>query len=341
MARPEQGGRLGEFSRIRRYLAPLAAGCPGALGLTDDAAVLTVPNGQELVVTTDAMVAGVHFLDSDPPADIAAKLLRTNLSDLAAMGAVPFGYSLVLALPLERDDAWLAAFAAGLAEDQQRYVIPLTGGDSVATSGPVTLAISALGLVPAGQALTRRVRGPAAEQLLFVTGTLGDAALGLKFVLGTLEAAAAPAADRAALIGRLRRPEPRLTVGQALRGLATAALDISDGLVADIGHIAEVSGCSAVIYAQKLPLSAPARALLGRNPALWPAILTGGDDYELAFTAPNACKPALMQLENRLGVAITEIGRLENGPAGQVTAYDDEGQPLRLATAGWSHFPGD
>jgi len=338
MSPPE--ARLGEFGRIRRYLAPLAAGCPGALGLLDDAALLTVPAGQELAVTTDAMVGGVHFLESDPPADIAAKLLRTNLSDLAAMGAAPFGYSLVLSLPRDLDESWLAAFAGGLAEDQSQYGIPLIGGDSVATRGPITLMVSALGLIPAGKALTRRLSGPVEDQALFVTGSIGDAALGLKFVLGELDGAAAPAADRAALIARLRRPEPRLATGQALRGLATAALDISDGLIADVGHICEVSGCAATIETARLPLSPPARALLERRPELLAAVLGGGDDYELAFAAPAARRADLAALAERLGVAITEIGRFEAGPAGRVAALDAAGRPLALDTAGWSHFPG-
>ncbi|MEI6558584.1 MAG: thiamine-phosphate kinase [Rhodospirillaceae bacterium] len=331
---------LGEFARIARFLAPLAAGCPGAFGLTDDAAVLAVPAGQQLVVTTDAMVADVHFLADDPPADIAAKLLRTNLSDLAAMGAAPFGYSLVLSLPRTQSQDWLAGFAAGLAADQEQYGISLIGGDCVSTRGPVTLAISALGLVPAGQALRRRVAGPVCRQALFVTGTIGDAALGLKFVLGDLDAAAAPAADRAALIARLRRPEPRLAAGQALRAIASAALDVSDGLIADLGHLCEVSGCAAVIAAARVPLSEPARALLARRPELLETVLTGGDDYELAFAAPAAARPALGALAAGLGVAITEIGHLETGPAGRVEVRDAAGSPLALAGRGWSHFPG-
>ena len=330
--------RLGEFDRIRRYLAPLAADCPGALGLTDDAALLKVPEGRELVVTTDAMVAGVHFLASDPPADIAAKLLRTNLSDLAAMGAEPFGYSLVLSLPREVDEAWLAAFADGLAADQRRYGIPLIGGDSVATRGPATLAVSALGLVPAGAALTRRLATPPEGQSLFVTGSIGDAALGLRFVLGDLDGSSASADDRAVLVARLRRPEPRLAVGRALRGLAVAAIDISDGLVADIGHICEVSGCAAIIDSGQLPLSAPARTLLRRRPDLMATVLTGGDDYELAFAAPAARRDALIALAGSLGVAITEIGHLEAGPAGRVVVLDGAGQAMTLGTAGWNHF---
>ena len=338
MTQPEPP--LGEFGRIRRYLAPLTASCPGALDLTDDAALLTVPWGQQLVVTTDAMVGGVHFLESDPPPDIAAKLLRSNLSDLAAMGAAPFGYSLVLSLPRELDESWLAAFAGGLSKDQSQYGIPLIGGDSVATRGPITLAISALGLVPAGKALTRHVKGEVSGQVLFVTGTIGDAALGLKFVLGELDDTAAPAEARAALIARLRRPEPRLALGQALRGLATAAIDISDGLIADIGHICAVSGCAAVIDAARLPLSPPARALTSRRPELLATALTGGDDYELAFAAAAESRSELEALSQSLGVAITEIGRLEAGPAGRVEALGGDGRPLALNATGWSHFPG-
>ena len=334
------GPGLGEFGRIARYLAPLAAGCPGALGLLDDAALLSVPAGRQLVVTTDAMVGGVHFLESDPPADIAAKLLRTNLSDLAAMGAAPFGYSLVLSLPRALPESWLAAFAAGLAEDQSQYGIALIGGDSVTTRGPITLAVSALGLVPAGEALTRRLQGPVAGQALYVSGTIGDAALGLKLVLGELKEDAADAADRVALIARLRRPEPRLGLGQALRGMATAAVDVSDGLLADCGHICEVSGCAAVIETARLPLSAPARRLLERRPELLGAILGGGDDYELLFAIPSERRAELAALAARLGVAINEIGRLEAGPAGRVTAVDAAGRPLAPAAAGWNHFPG-
>ncbi len=328
----------GEFDRIRRYLAPLAVGCPGALSLTDDGAVLRVPGGHELVVTTDAMVAGVHFLDSDPPADIAAKLLRTNLSDLAAMGAAPFGYSLVLSLPRALDESWLAAFAQGLAEDQSQYGISLIGGDSVSTRGPITLAVSALGLVPEGGALTRRLRAGPEGQLLFVTGCLGDAALGLKFVLGELEETLASQEDRAALIRRLRRPEPRLVLGLALRGLASAALDVSDGLIADVGHICEVSGCAVAIESARLPLSSSARAVLERRPALLTAVLAGGDDYELAFAASAEIRAELAALAVRFGVEITEIGRFYDGPAGEVVVLDHDGRVLRPEARGWSHF---
>lgn len=334
---------LGEFGRIARYLRPLAAGCPGALNLTDDAAVLPVPPGYELVVTTDAMVAGIHFFPDDSPDDIAAKLLRVNLSDLAAMGAAPFAYTLVLALPPTLQEDWLAAFCAGLKSDQARYGIPLAGGDSVSTPGPITLSVTALGLVPCGRALTRRVRGPVdrvAEQRVFVTGTIGDAALGLALAEGRLGSPPVSADAAAMLIARLRRPEPRLGLGLALRDMATAAIDISDGLIADLGHIAEVTGCSAIIEGARLPLSAAARSLLDWRPDLLASVVGGGDDYELVFTAPAGDRATVAALAAQHGVAITEIGRLTSAPTGQVEILDFDGQPLALTRRGWNHFTG-
>ncbi|WP_029011198.1 thiamine-phosphate kinase [Azospirillum halopraeferens] len=323
----------GEFGRIARYFKPLAAGFAGARGLADDAAVFAVPPGRELVVTMDAMVAGIHFLPDDPPADIAAKLLRVNLSDLAAMGAEPLAYTLAVSLPRDLPEAWLAAFAAALGEDQQRYGIALAGGDSVSTRGPVTLAVTAFGTVPAGQALPRAT---ARRDPLFVTGTIGDAALGLAVALGELEVADAGA--QAHLLGRLRRPEPRLTVGRGLRGLAITAIDVSDGLVADLAHLAEESGCAAVLEAARVPLSVAARSVVGDDPALLVRALTGGDDYELLFTAPADRRADVAALAARTGVAIAEIGHLLDGPTGTVTVTDATGAPLDVPARGWVHF---
>lgn len=339
---------MGEFGRIDRYFKPLARGYAGALGLTDDAALIQVPGGHELVVTTDAMVAGVHFLADDPPADIAAKLLRVNLSDLAAMGAVALGYTLVTALPRDLDEAWLAAFAGGLGADQRRFGVHLIGGDSVSTAGPITLSVTAFGLVPSGRALTRRAPAAAPAAAggsddggipIFVTGTIGDAALGLLAVLGRLEEEGLEPADRAALVDRLRRPEPRLPLAPGLRDLAVAAIDISDGLIADLGHIAEVSGRAATVQADRVPLSPAARRLVAARPDLLVSVLTGGDDYELLFAAPADRREALAALGRRHGVAITEIGRLDGaGPAGRVAVIDGQGQPLPLTRTGWTHF---
>ncbi|WP_448189705.1 thiamine-phosphate kinase [Azospirillum sp. sgz301742] len=318
---------LGEFGRIDRFFKPLAAGFAGARGLADDAAVFGVPDGREIVVTADAMVAGVHFLASDPPGDIAAKLLRVNLSDLAAMGAEPLAYTLVTALPRELGEDWLAAFTAGLAEDQRRFGIHLAGGDSVSTSGPITLSVTAFGLVPQGQALPRR-----SERIgdpVFVTGRIGDAALGLQVVLGKL---AGPGMEP--LVARLRRPDPRVTVGPRLRGLAVSCIDVSDGLVADLGHLVEESGCAAVLHAARVPVPAVA----GGDPALLALALTGGDDYELLFTAPEDARGELVALAAESGVAITEIGRTVAGPAGRVEVLDAQGEPLALPRRGWDHF---
>ena len=325
---------LGEFGRIDRYFKPLAAGFPGARGLADDAAVFGLPPDQELVVTTDAMVAGVHFSPDDAPGDIAAKLLRTNLSDLAAMGAAPHAYTLVTALPKTVGEDWLAAFAAGLGEDQERFGIGLAGGDSVSTTGPVTLSVTAFGLVPKGRALPRWGGRPGDR--VFVTGTIGDAALGLQVAFGKIEVADEVA--RGALLRRLRRPDPRTGVGPRLVGLATACLDVSDGLVADLGHLCEESRCAAVLDATRVPLSDSARAVVGADAAMLSLALTGGDDYELLFTAPEEARPALRTLAVDTGVPIAEIGLLAGGDAGSVGVVGADGQPIALPVRGWEHF---
>ncbi|MDQ2101239.1 thiamine-phosphate kinase [Azospirillum sp. C340-1] len=334
MTHPKTGKALGEFGRIDRYFKPLASGFPGARGLADDAAVFGVPPDRELVVTTDAMVAGVHFFPDDSPGDIAAKLLRTNLSDLAAMGAAPYAYTLVTALPKSVGEDWLAGFAAGLGEDQARFGIALAGGDSVSTAGPITLSVTAFGLVPKGGAVPRWGGRPGDR--VFVTGTVGDAALGLQIAFGKLEVADDSA--RAALLRRLRRPDPRTTLGPRLVGLATACLDVSDGLIADLGHLCEESGCAAAVESGRVPLSCAARAVIGTDPARFALALTGGDDYELLFTAPEDAAPALAGLSAETGVPVTAIGRLVDGPAGNVTATDPQGRALDLPTRGWDHF---
>lgn len=333
-----QGG--GEFSRIDRFFRPLAAGFPGACDLRDDAGYITVPPGQELVVTTDALVAGVHFLPDDPPDLIAAKLLRTNLSDLAAKGADPLAYSLVTTLPTGTTDAWLEAFCQGLAQDQARYAIHLLGGDTVSTSGPLVLAVSALGLVPQGRAVRRDGARPG--DIVYVSGSIGDATLGLRLVLpGAPPPPADIDADEAAfLIARLRKPEPRLPLARPLRAIATAAADVSDGLLADLGHIAQSSRCRAVLELERVPLSAPARRALACGWVTGRDLVTGGDDYEIVFTAPPSQGERLAQLAQELGLPLTPVGRIEALGEGDTPGARllEGGRDVTPARTGWQHL---
>jgi thiamine-monophosphate kinase len=316
----------GEFEFIARRLRPLAT-ARGALDLTDDAALLDPTPAHQQVLTKDAMVAGVHFLADDPPGQIAQKLLRVNLSDLAAMGAAPLGYLLALARAKAISDDWLGEFCAGLAADNAAFGISLLGGDTVSTPGPLTLSLTAIGEAPAGAALLRRGAAPGDD--VWVSGTLGDAALGLQVLQGMLDVTE-PA--RAFLIERYRLPRPRLALGQALRGLASAAIDVSDGLVADLGHILEVSGVGAEVHAGALPLSDAARGLPGARDAA----LSGGDDYELLFTAPPDRRAALDALARRLDLPLTRIGAIRAEPGLQL--LDETGRELAVCRAGWQHF---
>ncbi len=317
---------LGEFEFIERLLRPLAQGFPGSLDLGDDAALVDVPEGCQLVVAKDAIVENVHFFSDDPPEQIAAKLLRVNLSDLAAMGADPLAYLTMIARPASTSDQWLEAFVSGLAEDQNRFGIHLIGGDTVATTGPLVLSLTILGLVPRGAALQRRGARPG--DLVCVSGTLGDAAMALRIQRGL----AVPEEMVPPLLARYRMPVPRLALGRALRGLATAAIDISDGLVADLAHILERSKVGAEIEMANLPLSEAARGLPGARLSA----LTGGDDYELLFTLPPEHAQHLPALAERGGVAVSVIGRITAEPGLRV--LDANGRPLALERTGYRHF---
>lgn len=321
---------LGEFALIDQLLKPLARN-PAALGLTDDAAILPPTPGWETVLTTDVLVAGVHYLDSDPAETVGAKALRVNLSDLAAMGAAPLGYLMGLAIPKGHSDAWLADFAAGLAEDQAQFDVSVLGGDITRTPGPMTLSITAVGQVPAGRALRRN--GARDGDAVLVSGTIGDAALGLRVLQGDITAGAAV---DAALIARYRRPEPRLALGTALRDVATAAIDVSDGLIADMGHIAAESALGAVIEAEKLPVSPAARALLDAGDATLADLLTGGDDYELLVTVPPADVAAAQEKAHNLHIPLTLIGYVQAGAG--VAAVDSAGEALAFDADGYTHF---
>ena len=321
---------LGEFGRIRRFFAPLAG--PGGLDLLDDAALVECRAGFRLVMTVDAMVEGVHYLPDDPPDLVARKLLRVNLSDLAAMGARPLHYLLTTALPKTLDDDWVARFAVGLAEDQRIFGVDLLGGNSVSTSGPAALTLTAIGEVAEGAEIRRKGARPGDR--VWVSGTIGDAFLGLKVLRGAYSDRTA--AERASLVDRFQLPQPRTALGPRLRGIAHAMLDVSDGLLADLVHICDASGIGATVRLGSLPLSAAARRLVEIEPALAAQLATGGDDYELLFAAPPDASPAIGRLAAELGLPITEIGEVESGEG--VRLVDPAGNPVPVAAAGWQHF---
>lgn len=330
-ARMRNKARRNEFDRIARYFAPLAASFPGAFGLKDDAAVISPSAGAELVVTTDTIVAGVHYIGDEPPTLIAAKLLRVNLSDLAAMGARPHAYTLNVALPKSIDDTWLEAFAAGLSVDQEKFGITLIGGDSVSTLGPAVFTLTAFGEVEQGKAVRRTGARPG--DLIFVSGSIGDGAFGLRVLQEQIEGLGE--SERAYLIDRYRLPQPRLELGCHLPTLAHAAADVSDGLAADLGHIASASGVRATIQAAKVPFSAAVRSAIASRPALLETALTGGDDYELVFCAVAANASAIEALSQETGLTITEIGKIEAGCG--VCVLNDDGAPIELSQPGFSH----
>ena len=322
----------GEFDLIERFFRPLSRAAPGAFALGNDGALLTPPAGASLVVTKDLMVAGVHYPEGEEPATVARRLLRVNLSDLAAMGATATAYALGLALPEDIADVWVEAFAAGLARDQEAFGVALIGGDTVATKGPAVLSLTAFGTVAGDACLTRAGAGEGDD--IYVSGTVGDATLGLRAVRGGLSDLTPE--DHAALAERFRLPVPRLALGAALVGVATCAIDVSDGLVADLGHICAESGVAARIGADAVPLSSAARRAIDGGEAAIADLVTGGDDYELLFCAPPAERGAIEALGRRLELAVSRIGTIERGQG--VTVVDADGRPLALGRTGYQHF---
>jgi thiamine-monophosphate kinase len=294
-----------------------------ALGIGDDAALLNVPAGQQLVVCTDTLVSGVHFPAGTAPEDIGWKALAVNLSDLAAMGAEPAWALLALTLP-DADAAFVERFADGFAELARAHGVALAGGDT--TQGPLAVTVTALGFVPHGLALTRG--GARVGDALFVTGTLGDAAGALRVLRESGE-------NGVELRARLDRPEPRIAAGLALRAVASACIDVSDGLLADLGHICASSKVGAEIEVDALPVS-PALAASFDAKTCRDLALSGGDDYELCFTAPSAREKEIVETLARIGCGATRIGRIVAGS--RVRALDASGSEIEIARAGWEHF---
>jgi thiamine-monophosphate kinase len=320
----------GEFELIRRYFAPLAG--PGSLKLTDDAAVVDLQADRSLVATTDTVIAGVHFLADDPPDLIARKALRVNLSDLASMGTEPLGYLLVTALPAGIDENWVAQFSRGLAQDQAEFSIALLGGDTAFTPGPLSLTITALGQVERGKALLRSGAKPGDR--VYLSGTIGDSAFGLKLAKG--EPLTLSPSEKSSLLDRYRLPQPRLGLGRRLIGVASAAMDVSDGLAADLGHICQASRVGALVEAAKLPVSPALRSVLEVGEASLVEVATGGDDYELLFTAPAAVELLLGRIATELALPLTAVGEIRREPG--VVVLDQNGRAVELGPGGYRHF---
>lgn len=317
--------RIGEFELIARYFAPLAKGFAGARGLKSDNAFLAADARHDLVVKTDGIVAGVHFLADEKPEWVAARALRVCLSDLAAGGAKPFAYQLSLSLAKGWSERWIAGFARGLAADQQRYGIVLSGGDTSGTPGPTTITVTAFGKVARGKGLGRD--GARAGDELWVSGTIGDAALGLLVARRRLAGAS--------LEARYRLPQPRTGLGPRLIGVAHATADVSDGLLADAGHIAEASRLAVHIERERVPLSAAARRALRSDPSLWSNVLGGGDDYELVIAVPGRRRQALLAAAQAAQIKVSHIGSFRRGRGVHLMIA---GRETRVARKGYVHF---
>jgi thiamine-monophosphate kinase len=323
--------QTGEDRLIARHFKPLATH-PGALGLTDDAAFIAPPPGCDLVLKADAIVGGVHFFADDPPRQLARKALRVNLSDLAAKGAKPLGFLLSLILPAEVSESWLSSFAAGLQADAEAYGCPLFGGDTDRTPGPLTISVSMFGAVPAGT-MVRRAGAQPGDRVM-VTGTIGDAALGVQVRRGapwklTLEA-------REHLLSRYLLPQPRNALAEALRAHASAAMDISDGLAGDLTKLCAASGVAAKINVPDVPLSAAANAALAADPALIETVLTGGDDYEILCTVPRDRVDSFQAAAAALDVPLADIGTVSAGEGARF--LDGNGRPMTFTRLSYSHF---
>jgi len=321
---------------IARHFRPLAKD-PGAFGLADDAAILAPPPGFDVVLKTDPIICGVHFFPEDPPEAVARKALRVNLSDLAAKGAVPAGFLVALALPKETAEPWLIAFAGALGADADRYQCPLLGGDTDQTPGPLTVAVTAFGLVPHGR-MVRRSGAKVGDRVL-VSGTIGDAALGLRLRRqdATAPWSALSAADRGHLAKRYLVPEPRTGLAGALLADATAAMDISDGLAGDLAKLCRASGVTAEIDVASVPVSPACRSVLRARPDLIDVVLTGGDDYEIVCTLAEVDLGAFRAAAASSAVAVTEIGRIVVGTA-DPNFRDPDGRPRRFQRPSFSHF---
>src|SRR5262245_36748366 len=333
--RPEPGEVLADEEAVIRLFEPLAAAA-GAFALKDDCAILRPRSGTDLVLKTDPIAEGVHFLPDAEPADVAWKALAVNVSDLAAKGAAPAAYLLALSFPAAPRRSWVVAFAQGLREAQEAFGCQLLGGDTDRRPGPMTVTITAIGTVPRGR-MVRRATARAGDGL-FVSGTLGDAALGLQFAKDATRAAAwGLSPDMAShLARRFRRPQPRLALAGALRAHASAAMDLSDGLAKDLGRMCKASNCGALVNLADLPLSPAAHNALAAEAGQYLSLVAAGDDYEILASVPPAHEAQFRQAAVAAGVAVARIGHTTAADGVAITGFD--GQALDLTRTGWDHF---
>jgi len=316
---------------IARFFKPLASH-RGALDLSDDAAFLTPPPGCDLVLKADAIIGGIHFFPDDAAHTVASKALRVNLSDLAAKGARPLGFLLSLAIPKGIGEDWLSGFAEGLRGDSVLFGCPLFGGDTDRTPGPITVSITMFGTVPEGTMVRRA--GAMVGDRVFVSGTIGDAALGV-MVRGGISWKLSEA-QRKHLLSRYLLPQPRNALAETVRTHANAAMDISDGLVGDFAKLCRVSGVSADIEVARIPVSDAAKAVITSDPAILETAITGGDDYEVICTVPATKADSFRAAAKSAQVSVTEIGEIKAGKGARF--LDAEGQALTFKRASFSHF---
>jgi len=324
-----------EFKMIKELLSPLSIGEVGAYGLSDDGAKIKVKNG-DIILTTDAIIKGIHFPESEDPKTIASRIIRVNLSDIAAMGAVPRAYLLVLAIPSSTTLSWMESFVEGLSCEQKEFGISLIGGDTTRTQGELMLSITMIGETYDNKVLLRN--GASVGDYIYVSGFIGDASLGLSLIEGRNKANSLSVTDY--LINRFRKPTPRIDLGINLTGIANSAADVSDGLLADLKHICNASGVCAEIYLNHIPISSEAESMVSNNLNLRMDLLSGGDDYELIFTVPFKHISKVNELSEKYNVQIKQIGKIIGKGLNEdvITLKDVNGKILKISSEGYQHF---
>jgi len=320
---------MNEFEMIQQYFLPLTMGRKEAEGLQDDAAILDIPEGYDLVISSDTLNGGTHFLKKETPAHIAHKALRVNLSDMAAMGAQPLCYQMNLAFSQFPDEEWVKGFSAALLSDNEAFGVFCSGGDTTVAEGPLLVSITVTGLVPKGQAVKRSTAQ--AGDLVVLTGPIGQAAVGVKILLDVLEIE-----NSEAFLEAAHKPTPRTTISDEICKYARAAVDVSDGLIADLGHVCQTSGVSATLELAKIPFTDETKALVDANVIAYEDLLTGGDDYEIAMAVAPENIDAFTAEAAAKGVGLSVVGVFKDGQGLEVV--DENAEALAFKRPGWTHF---